>query len=1089
MNFKITLQSLREKLRKSLYDELEGKLKPEKRVILIEYLIALSSLGPFFLLFGPFAPQSLRPIIGLIISEEFARHGIIVGFFRVLEGIYEKIRKNKESRETLINEYIDNIKKEFINQIKKLNKEKLNETSKLLEDIFQPGGSIENLLTPIISEVSKDIISTIKQEVKIFEKCISSTERHLEDFKKELVSIQKSLTPSWLRIETVLEKDVFIPREVGVEVEDFRRILSGLKWNDYQNNYVALREDYIKKAIAQLNSPPYCGIIVGEPASGKSTFLHYIGFLLSCLGKAVWVVDFIQNKEPENDVAKLEPLKEKAVVLVDNAHINHYKAEEILAKAKEVGVPILIASRPLDHILGLQTGHHLRNLIKIQDTYIRITAEDWFDQFLTLFQNRKGIVITGSQKESLKKFSNDLWLLSIALESMKEEEIDLSKIYDFICNEWLKGCIERDYSIKNATKPILAAAFFSEFEIPICSEFLTDVLNCPREAVESLIKNGFLRMIEEDMIAHHHSSIAKIYIQAVYSCFPLKKSYDELQNTIKFSLKDKNSFDLQLDLFSVYILKFPGKSLDLISNIPPWEHSGKKLILEILKLYNSQILEIINLESDIEKIGWFLDTVSRASNRVAKKLVESTEFDLERLIKKINAEKDIEKIGTCVAEINSKEVARNLIESPYFDIEKLKNKFDSEKGVERITQCMYGIVYASEEVGKKLLPIVRQKINLERDIEKIGQCVMEIKKSSKTLAKKLIESKDFDLIKLIDKINDEQNIFKIGSCIFCIGYKNNIFERKLLESQKLDLKRLINKINAEKDIEKIGWCLEYIALTCKKIAKRLINCGEFDLKILKNKIDIETDAKKISQCLMGVARADRRLAHKFLISPPSSLKILKNKIDNENDIAKIGFLFWGIRDASKEVGKELIESPDFNLENLIGKINNEENISRIGFCVHTITFLSNEIAKKLLPILWSKLNIEKDIKKIGSFIGDIESASKTLAKKLVESSKFDLKKLIDKINDESNVEKICSFLNEIIYVSEEVARKIIESPTLDINKLVIKLNSEKDTEMISYCMKALTLVNKDMGIKIYSSLDQEIQSQIKSLPNDVFNNL
>ena len=149
------------------------------------------------------------------------------------------------------------------------------------------------------------------------------------------------------------------------------------------------------------------------------------------------------------------------------------------------------------------------------------------------------------------------------------------------------------------------------------------------------------------------------------------------------------------------------------------------------------------------------------------------------------------------------------------------------------------IALANDEIGRILIPILKNKIETEKDVRKIGRFISRISPLNEVLAKELIGRLDFE--KLKNKAELEKDTIKISCYISTIARVDEKDVEKLISVLK-------EKIENEKDIKKICMCI--ICLSVPKIyVKNLVK--SLDFQKLKNKIQSEKDYKKVKLFLLG----------------------------------------------------------------------------------------------------------------------------------------------------------------------------------------------------------------------------------------------
>ena len=797
------------------------------------------------------------------------------------------------------------------------------------------------------------------------------------------------------------------------------------EWVDYEQGFIVERKE-VNEIINSLENDKI-QLVLGKPASGKSTILKNVGYKLANEDKKVYVIELKKHQRDEvklllDYIPKIDD--NEPIFIVDDAHLDLSDCERLIRNFKRSGKgKLIIGSRETKEITEEhpKEGAEYELLSELSETCMHVQAEGITEEMIRTFLENQYHFDEDKIKSvssNLIKYKNDLWLLSWALKTYNKdkESVDIDEIYEKIVVSIKKIKVGKNKESINAEDVFLPLSIFYRYEIPIQRYFLEEQLDIKEEALNRLI--GLQEIVEtkDTMLSLHHSSIAELYLGAY-----LNKSH--LGRGIKKKiLNGKNEKELEFCLFYRYLIKSDSRNVvDAIIYLGSdlEDKKGGKTLLKNLsereKIQKS--IEIgIEREDNIGKIGKCLFVITRASGKIASYLVETIDINglsakmekeldalmngtclagisiaskesgmklISIVVSKIDKEEDIEKIGSCVSSIAfvSQEVALKLVEK--INIDYLSLKIYNEEDVEKVSWCVTHIARVSKEVALKLVDSISSKRYQEEDIGKVGSCVAIIARISKEVALKLVDS-------VSSKIDEEKDIVKVGLCVFIIAGASQEVALKLVDS-------VSSKIYQEADIGKVGSCVFIIAGASQEVALKLVDS-------VSSKIDKEADIGKVGSCVFYIARASQEVALKLVDS-------VSSKIDKEADIGKVGSCVFYIARASQEVALKLVD-------NVSSKIDKEEDIEKVGSCVFYIARASQEVALKLVDNVSSKIDKEEDIEKVGWCVSNIATASQEVALKLVDS-------VSSKIDQEADIGKVGSCVSIIAMASQEVANEII----------------------------------------------------------------
>jgi len=596
---------------------------------------------------------------------------------------------------------------------------------------------------------------------------------------------------------------------------------------DFEDNRVAPRDEIVSQLMEDLKERNL--VIAGEPASGKSIILRWVGYRLFCVNNSnVFYVPLKGRRYP--GIQEIIELKESAYLLIDDGHLDPEFVRDILFPPSE-NVRILVATRAQQKLPEMEIFLPGR-LKDWQDEAIKIKPVKAIDSIIHTFESHpeNNLSIPEDIKIQMKsKYGVNLWLFSWALETYRGkksiEEIDiLEKMKKWLVEDYKDGLRSEDRDkVKDFARIILLLSTFYQYEISVDREFVNRFLAETETGIDDQIEI-LLRACtiagDQTSVALHHSELAKTFLKAAS-----RFSNERLYRDIRPHIQPEN-------LFSCYLKGFPQYGCDLLSKkIPGDTEEGGSLIRFLAVENKEEILEAIHLEKDVEKIGECVCNIAKASEEVARRIVEADGFDKQSLIQKLNEEKDLEKMAWCVVIIasTSKEVARQIMEAHTFDTDGLILKLNEERSVEKIGGVMEAALYANKKVARNIVGAdgfdkegLIQKLNKEKDAEEIARCVKYITFASKEVARKILEADAFDKEGLIQKLNEEEYAKRIGEYVRNLAKASKKVARQIVKAETFDRQGLIQKLNEEKDVKEIGLCVWRIAYASKEVAQQIL---------------------------------------------------------------------------------------------------------------------------------------------------------------------------------------------------------------------------------------------------------------------------
>nr|QNO54859.1 hypothetical protein GHJHFCIO_00009 [Methanosarcinales archaeon ANME-1 ERB7] len=554
-------------------------------------------------------------------------------------------------------------------------------------DEFSPDEKEE--LIKELKELSESQFNEISEKVGVSVEYLKDIQRiALYSFRELRADHEVIKELIWSLIEELKPPEINIPpiqsvlRKEETFVGDFFK--KEPEWIDFEEGFVVERRE-VDEIIKKLENDNV-QLVLGEPASGKSVILKNIGFKLAKENKDVHVVEL--KKHSIDEVKRyfydiLEIKDEKAVFIVDDAHLLHAECERLVRefKKRKLKAKFIIGSRPTREI----RGEHPKEASEFEYlSKTEIHAEDVTEEMIKTFLKRKygfSDERINTVSENLEEYRKDLWHLSWALKAYNPEKdsVEEKEIYRKIKNSIRD--IRAGVGKINAEDVFLPLSVFYRFEISVERDFLEEQLKIEEDKINRLIELSEIIEREEigrnRMLSLIHSSIADLYFRAY-------KSYPDFGIKIKKGILNQREKDLEYRLFYKYMTSTdPRNAVDVMIHLGDvWsnEEGGitlRKKLIEDDKI-QGLIKEGIEQEENVEKIGFCVLVIAIASEEVGLKLANC--INIDALSSKIEKEEDIRNIGICVSYIAmaSKEVGLKLANRINIDI--VSSKIEKKMG-------------------------------------------------------------------------------------------------------------------------------------------------------------------------------------------------------------------------------------------------------------------------------------------------------------------------------------------------------------------------------------------------------------------------
>ena len=448
------------------------------------------------------------------------------------------------------------------------------------------------------------------------------------------------------------------------------------EWVDFEQGFIVERREVneIKKKLEKEKIQ----LVLGAPASGKSLVLKNVGFKLINEDKKVYLIEL--KKHPRDEIKlffdyipKVD--EESPIFIIEDAHLYISECEGLIRNFKGRGKgKLIIGSREMIEGDPTQSSE----LERLSKTAMKIRAEDVTEEIIKIFLKKLYSLDEDKIRTVSGRFENfkkDLWYLSWALKAYRPDK-------DTVEEDTIYEKIKERIKIIKAEDVFLPLSIFYRYEIPIERKFLKKKLGIKDEVIDYLIEHYEIRETEEirkpAMLSLHHSSLADLYF-GTYQNYP--SLGEEIKEKILNEIDEKY---LEYCLFYQYLITADiGSSVDVAIYLGVErddKKGGKTLLKNIIGETEIQktIINGINKEVDIEKVGKCLTVIAEVSKEVAIKLVECT--DISALSLKINKEEDIFKIALCVYEIFwvNKDSGLKLVNHIDFDILTSKLNIDCD---------------------------------------------------------------------------------------------------------------------------------------------------------------------------------------------------------------------------------------------------------------------------------------------------------------------------------------------------------------------------------------------------------------------------
>jgi len=578
-----------------------------------------------------------------------------------------------------------------------------------------------------LSEFKKDYRSPTEEEkTKIEEACkylCNEFEREftyiIEDPTYTLYKILTSISiPS---IEIYLDKKQRFTKEKDTLKKIFFK--QEPDWTDFEKRLFVKRKE--KNTVLSALKKDGIHVVFGDPSAGKSHFVRWLGYLLS----EDYNVFFIDLKREDIEMY-IDDIKKLAnditsILIVDNAHLSVKSVESVIGIAEGKNIKLLISTR------DVEKSHPESNLKKYIRTYsTKIESADIATQMVDLYSKIENVHIPFKEKKALlSTYGRDLWFLKWALETFEEKEtLSEESIYKRIAEKrFYTYSYDIEEKVENVGEIFYYISLFSQYEFPVEKEFIAHKTD--RDNLEKLIKSREF-IVEKRNIMLHHSSIADIYLDALY--YGVYRGLD-LEKIEK--------------VFADYFKMCPRRGVTLFGILGSRQYEAYELIKKLVsEIGIGNVGKVIDRSNDVHGIGWCVYSILKADSEVGKSL-------LGNVGKVIDRSNDVHGIGWCVSSILriDPDAGKSLVSQ--ISLPALAENIDHSDDLHGIGECVFSILGADPDAGKSLvsqisLPTLAENIDHSDGVMGIEICVFFILEADPDAGRKLIS-----LIERKDRIN------------------------------------------------------------------------------------------------------------------------------------------------------------------------------------------------------------------------------------------------------------------------------------------------------------------------------------------------
>ncbi|HEC92183.1 MAG TPA: hypothetical protein ENI51_04190, partial [Candidatus Atribacteria bacterium] len=362
-------------------------------------------------------------------------------------------------------------------------------------------------------EEKKEIKKVCEYVYKKFPNAFSFTIK--KDPSYELFKILTSITIPPIEFSSYLDKQCIHDNESDL----FR---PEPKWIDFEQGHFIEREE--KKEVLSKLEENNIHVIYGDPSSGKTHFVRYLGYLLLKENNDVYIIDLKEGKIEESYKKDLTILadRDRTVLIIDDAHLDINGVDYIIGKVEGKNLKLIISTRKLEDFQEKQSPHSLlKKCIRDRRFSTELESIDIASRMVDLYSKLKRIEMPEEIKEEIiSKYKKDLWFLKWALKVYEEEKaFSEEKLYEKIAEKkFYKYEYEHNKYLEYVGEIFYYISLFSQYEFPVEKRFIQDKIGKENlDKFEKLSKSREFIETEKNRIMLYHSSIARIYLETLYS--------------------------------------------------------------------------------------------------------------------------------------------------------------------------------------------------------------------------------------------------------------------------------------------------------------------------------------------------------------------------------------------------------------------------------------------------------------------------------------------------------------------------------------------------------------------------------------------
>jgi len=512
-------------------------------------------------------------------------------------------------------------------------------------------------------------------------------------------------------------------------------------------------------------------MIFGPRGSGKSFLLRDLGFKLLEDGYDVFLIELKEESFEVKDIAGFFAERQKAFLLIDDAHLEMDFCEAILMEDLKMRIALTCSYSPED--LALLKESHPKTADLIEEG-VETNPEETGKRIISTYLEKKRLQCNSEEEEMLYEFSNDLWILSMALTMFSEEGLLNEEYFHKKIEAHISAKLQKRYEIKNADSIILVIATFYKYGIPIERKFIEkefiDKKNWIRKIIGKKIDIDELVRLKEILEYRRMLRLTSISIAELYSKTLADSPW------LARGIKDELKGDLEMELFRRYILSSPRNLLEIFICLGGHSDKGFEMIGKLIEdqLLAWIISEKLGNESNIKTVSWFLFRIARTDFSGAKKFLES--FEAVELLQKAIKLNDITRFHLLLLAISklSQDKAKRVVQAVSEDqITQLYNNCEKIGFIEPALGIIKSI---NEDIAFKITSgmdrnCLIERINYEKNLGSIRSFLLSLRKINEDLFLWILNQ--IETSHLIETINDTN---KTGAIASFLGTLRNMDE-------------------------------------------------------------------------------------------------------------------------------------------------------------------------------------------------------------------------------------------------------------------------------------------------------------------------